>query len=92
MGDTGAAHALLLLVAALESAISGDVIVIASFAQGCEVVAFEMLNSEAVVGRRGLRGAVAQHIEESAYLKLLSFDGHIALDWGMRPRPITKRR
>lgn len=85
VGDTGAAQPLLLLVAALEKAKAGEVIVIGSFAQGCEVVAFEMLqDAPAVAGRRGLAGSIANRIEETAYLKLLSNDGHIDLDWGMR--------
>lgn len=84
VGDTGTAQPLLLLISALERAQPGEVIVIVSFAQGCEVVAFEMGNAPAVAGRRGLAGSIAQRIEETAYLKLLSNDGQIDLDWGMR--------
>jgi len=83
VGDSGTAQSVLLLIEALERASPGDVIVIGSFAQGCEIVAFEMLR--AVTGkRRGLAGALSRRIPETAYLKLLSFDGHIELDWGMR--------
>lgn len=84
VGDTGAAQPLLLLIAALEQAKAGDLIVIASFAQGCEVVAFEMTQSAPATGRRGLAGSIAQRIPETAYLKMLSFEGNIELDWGMR--------
>jgi 3-hydroxy-3-methylglutaryl CoA synthase len=84
VGDTGTAQPLLLLIGALERARAGEVIVVASFAQGCEVVAFEMLERPAVPGRRGLAGSLAERIEETAYLKLLSNDGHLQLDWGMR--------
>jgi 3-hydroxy-3-methylglutaryl CoA synthase len=85
VGDTGAAHPLLLLISALEKAKAGDVIVIAAFGQGCEVAAFEMLApAPAVAGRRGLAGSIARRIEETAYLKLLSNDGHLDLEWGMR--------
>ncbi|MGQ0622552.1 MAG: OB-fold domain-containing protein [Panacagrimonas sp.] len=84
VGDTGTAQPVLLLISALERAIPGDVIVVASFAQGCEVVAFEMLQAAPVTGRRGLAGSIAQRIEETAYLKLLSNEGLIDLDWGMR--------
>ncbi|MGQ0698874.1 MAG: zinc ribbon domain-containing protein [Panacagrimonas sp.] len=84
VGDTGAAQPLLLLVAALEKAKAGEVIVVGSFAQGCEVVAFEMLQEAPATGRRGLVGSIANRIEETAYMKLLSNDGHIDLDWGMR--------
>jgi 3-hydroxy-3-methylglutaryl CoA synthase len=84
VGDTGSAQPLLLLVSALERAKAGDLIVIASFAQGCEVVAFEMLQTPPATGRRGLAGSIARRIEETAYLKMLSFDGELQLDWGMR--------
>lgn len=84
VGDTGTAHSLLLLAGALERAAAGEVIVVVSFAQGCEIAAFEMLRSPAASGRRGLAGALAARIEETAYLKLLSNDGHLELDWGMR--------
>jgi 3-hydroxy-3-methylglutaryl CoA synthase len=89
VGDTGAAQSVLLLVAALERARPTDVIVIVSFAQGCEVVAFEMRQPAAAAGR-GLGGSIAQRIEETAYLKFLSFEGHIALDWGMRAETDSK--
>ncbi|MDB5974192.1 MAG: hypothetical protein JWR07_952 [Nevskia sp.] len=84
VGDTGTAQPLLLLIGALERAQPGDIIVVASFAQGCEVVAFEMLRAPPASGRRGLAGSIAARIEETAYLKLLSNDGHVDLDWGMR--------
>lgn len=90
VGDTGTAHALLLLISAIERAKPGDVIVVASFAQGCEVVAFEMLKAPSDSGRRGVKGAVASRIEETAYLKLLSNDGHVELDWGMRAETDNK--
>jgi 3-hydroxy-3-methylglutaryl CoA synthase len=84
VGDTGAAHSVLLLIEALERASPGDVIVIGSFAQGCEIVAFEMLQPPATGARRGLNGSIARRIEETSYPKMLSFEGHLELDWGMR--------
>jgi 3-hydroxy-3-methylglutaryl CoA synthase len=84
VGDTGTAHPLLQLVGALERAQPGDIIVVAAFGQGCEVAAFEMLQPAPATGRRGLAGNLEDRIEESAYLKLLSNDGHLELDWGMR--------
>ncbi|TDU26908.1 3-hydroxy-3-methylglutaryl CoA synthase [Panacagrimonas perspica] len=85
VGDTGAAQPILQLIAAIERAKPGDVIVIVSFAQGCEVIALEMQQAApAAVGRRGLAGSIANRIEETAYLKMLSNDGHLELDWGMR--------
>lgn len=85
VGDTGSAHAMLQLIAALERATAGELIVLASFAQGVEVLAFEMQQPASVQpGRRGLSGALAQRIEESSYTKMLSFSGELQLDWGMR--------
>ena len=85
MGDCGAAQGVLQLIAALERAKPQDVIVVVSFAQGCQVIAFEMLKPPACfAGHRGLAGSLAERIEETAYLKMLSFGGEIQLDWGMR--------
>jgi 3-hydroxy-3-methylglutaryl CoA synthase len=84
VGDTGTAHSSLLLIQALERARPGDIIVVAAFAQGCEIVAFEMLESGPRGSRRGLAGSLARRIEETSYLKMLSFDDHVELDWGMR--------
>jgi uncharacterized OB-fold protein len=90
VGDTGAAHPLLQLVAALERAKPEDVIVVASFSQGCEVLAFEMLQPPPRVPGHGLAASLARRIEETAYLKLLSFDGEIDIDWGMRAETDNK--
>tara|TARA_R110000850_G_scaffold70053_8_gene155347 strand:+ start:2500 stop:3948 length:1449 start_codon:yes stop_codon:yes gene_type:complete len=84
VGDTGTAKPVLQLIDGLEKAKPGDVIVVACFAQGVEVVAFEMQKAPDNSGRRGLAGSVADRIEETAYMKLLSNDGHVDLDWGMR--------
>jgi 3-hydroxy-3-methylglutaryl CoA synthase len=84
VGDCGAAQPLLLLIQALERAKPGDVIVVGSFAQGCEFTAFEMLQPVSGSSRRGLTGYLARRIEETSYMKMLSFEGHLQLDWGMR--------
>ncbi|MFT4918806.1 MAG: 3-hydroxy-3-methylglutaryl CoA synthase [Zhongshania aliphaticivorans] len=84
VGDTGAAHSLLLLTEALERAQAGDLIIIAAFAQGCEVIAFEMGVKGSDTGRRGLAGNLARRHEETAYMKMLSFSGEIEVEWGMR--------
>jgi 3-hydroxy-3-methylglutaryl CoA synthase len=84
VGDTGTAQPLLLLIQALERAVPGDIIVIAAFSQGCEVVAFDMRQTPAAGRRRGLAGYLQNGIEETSYLKMLSFEGHVQLDWGMR--------
>ncbi|NKI16075.1 hypothetical protein HCU74_01455 [Spongiibacter sp. KMU-166] len=84
VGDTGAAHASLLLISALERAVPGDLIVIAAFGQGCEAIAFEMIRAPNSTDRRGLAGSLERRLEETAYMKMLSFGGEIDIDWGMR--------
>ncbi|GAC1623354.1 MAG: hydroxymethylglutaryl-CoA synthase family protein [Nevskia sp.] len=83
VGDTGAAHGPLLLASALEAAQPGDIIVVAGFAQGCEVLAFEK-RDHARRPARGVAGALAAGIAEASYPKYLSFEGELKLDWGPR--------
>lgn len=85
VGDTGAAHPLLMLAAALEDARPGDRILVAGFGEGCDVL---LLEAGAIVAdsvaRRGVKGALADRREESNYLRWLSFTGTIDLERGMR--------
>lgn len=90
VGDTGTAQSLLQLIAALERGKPGDLVVVATFSEGCEVAAFEILRPPASTGRRGLAGSLSHRISESAYLKMLSFDGEIDIDWGMRAETDNK--
>jgi 3-hydroxy-3-methylglutaryl CoA synthase len=87
-GDTGAAHGPLLLISALERARPGDVIIIAAFGRGCEVTAFEMLDDS----RNQIAGSLAAGNPESSYMKMLSFDGELKLDWGPRAGLGSPRR
>lgn len=83
VGDTGAAHSLLQLADALEKAQPGQLIMLAAFGQGCDVALFR----KEAGGRkpaRGVKGALAEGIEETSYLKMLSFDGELNVDWGPR--------
>ncbi|EPL3137999.1 TPA: hypothetical protein SL335_000243 [Pseudomonas aeruginosa] len=89
VGDTGTAHALLLLAEALENTQPGDVILIAAFGQGCEVVAFER-RSGGRTPRNGLKASIAKGILQTSYLKMLSFAGEVDLEWGPRAEVDTK--
>jgi 3-hydroxy-3-methylglutaryl CoA synthase len=90
VGDTGAAHGVLSLIGAIENAKAGDLLVMASFAQGCDVIAFEVHRPATATPAGGLAGTIAQRIPESAYLKMLSFSGELELDWGMRAEADNK--
>lgn len=84
-GYAGAAHACLMLAHALEHATPGQVIVVAGFGQGCDVMVLRV--TEAILGfrpRRGVARAVADGQVHDAYLRMLSYDNAIDLEWGMR--------
>lgn len=89
VGDCGAAHAPLQLIHALENAKPGDLIIVAAFGQGCEVLAFEMGEGNHRP-TMGLTKAIAARIPETSYLKMASFEGEIDLEWGMRAETDVK--
>lgn len=82
-GDTGVAHPLLLLGSALERAQAGDLIVVASFGQGCDAIVLRATGRKASLGR-GCAAAVASGVPNREYLRFLSNSGVVAIDWGMR--------
>ena len=84
VGDTGAAHALLMLVGALEDAKPGEKILVAQFGQGCDVLLFEATRELAELKRHGLKDGLARRKEETNYLKYLAFNGLVDLEKGMR--------
>lgn len=85
MGDSGAAHALVMLVHALEQAKPGDKILVVQFGQGCDVLLFEVTPEiENLPKRNGVTGSLARRKEENNYLKFLAFNGLIELEKGMR--------
>jgi len=84
-GDTGAAHPLLLLAAALEAAKPGQRILVVGFGAGCDALLFEA--TEALASYRSaapVSATLARGVTERNYTKLLSFSGELELDWGMR--------
>jgi 3-hydroxy-3-methylglutaryl CoA synthase len=82
-GDTGVAHPLLLLGSALERAQAGDLIVVASFGQGCDAIVLRATGNKATQGR-GCAGALTSGVPNREYLRFLSNSGVVAIDWGMR--------
>ncbi|MGH6876321.1 MAG: OB-fold domain-containing protein, partial [Rhizomicrobium sp.] len=85
VGDTGAAHALLMLAHVLETAKPGEKILAAQFGQGCDAVLFEATEAIATLPKRaGVSGSLARRKEETNYLKFLAFNGLIQLEKGMR--------
>jgi hydroxymethylglutaryl-CoA synthase len=84
-GDTGAAHPLLMLVAALEKAKPGERILVAGFGQGADALLFERIDRPlAGEDRLGCAGYLARRREETSYAKFLAFNDLIEIERGMR--------
>ena len=85
LGDTGCAHALVMLVDALETATAGDKIMVVAFGQGVDVLVFEVTPENAKLPKRkGLSGWMARRKEEKNYMKFLAFNEMLPIDKGMR--------
>jgi hydroxymethylglutaryl-CoA synthase len=85
VGESGAAHATLMLAAMLEQAKPGERILVTSFGQGADILLFE--TTDAIKNAKpllGVSGWLARRKEETNYLKFLSLRGLLALDKGMR--------
>jgi uncharacterized OB-fold protein len=78
VGDLGSAQPLAMLDTALRHAKPGELILLACFGSGCDVILLRR-TSEPCPGTEPL------HFKsETSYLKYLSFNQQIDLDWGMR--------
>ena len=86
-GDTGSAHALMMLAAALERIRPGDMVVLAQFGQGA--TALVLRATEAVSAYRPrIAAQLASGIPETAYLKLPLFRGRLEWERGLRGRTV----
>ncbi len=84
-GDTGAAHPLLMLVAALEAAKPGERILVVGFGQGADVLLFETTPALATARHGlGVAGHLARKRAEPNYSKHLTFNDTISIERGMR--------
>jgi 3-hydroxy-3-methylglutaryl CoA synthase len=90
-GDTGAAHALMMLGVALEKAAPGQKILVIGFGAGCDALLLEV--TEAIRGYKSsssVTAVLARGVTDKNYTKLLSFTDEIDLDWGMRSETDAK--
>lgn len=85
IGDTGTAHTLLMLTAALPHLRAGEIIVVAELGQGASALVLEA-TSKAAAARPRLREDLDRGIEETAYAKLAAFTGVLAQHLGPRGR------
>ena len=81
MGNTGTAFPLMLLVAALEEAKAGDLILLASYGNGSDAFAFRVDKQiEKIRDRRGMKGHLASKRVMTDYVKYLRWRGIVPLD------------
>lgn len=85
VGIAGAAHPILLLAHRLEQASPGDLILVASFGQGCDALLFRA--TDAIRGKRpalGVSGNLSRGRPEKNYNKFQSFNDLLEKDLGKR--------
>lgn len=76
VGDCGAAHPLMLLVAALEKAKEGDLILLAAYGNGGDAFLFKATPEIRRLGeRRGIKGCLPAKLPLATYEKYLSYRG-----------------
>lgn len=90
-GETGAAHALLMFVSALEQAKPGERILLLGYGQGCDALYFRVTeNINRLKPRRGVAGSLANRKSSGNYLKFLKFRGLIEPEEGIRGEAPTQ--
>jgi hydroxymethylglutaryl-CoA synthase len=92
VGDSGAAHPLLMLVAALEAAKPGETILLVGFGQGVDLVLMETTEALAKLApRKGVKGHIARGAKDENYLRWLFHRGLLDLEKGMRAEADQKQ-
>lgn len=81
-GDLGAAHPLFAMGLAFGRAEVGDLVLVAGFGSGCDVLIFEIQGE--VAGAAAVADLLTQGVASADYVRFLSLAGEIDLAWGMR--------
>jgi 3-hydroxy-3-methylglutaryl CoA synthase/NAD(P)-dependent dehydrogenase (short-subunit alcohol dehydrogenase family)/putative sterol carrier protein len=90
-GETGAAHPLVMLAAALEEAKPGDRLLVAGFGQGCDALYFQVTeNILTLPPRTGIGGSLKNKKSVDNYLKFLKFRDLIQTEMGIRAEAPTQ--
>ncbi|MCC6609688.1 MAG: hydroxymethylglutaryl-CoA synthase family protein [Burkholderiales bacterium] len=85
VGDSGAAHPLVMLAHALEHAVAGEIIVAVGWGQGCDAIAFRATGAAA--HRRvggGIGQSIARGVADANYMRYLAFNRLVEQEQGMR--------
>ncbi|TAK34417.1 MAG: hydroxymethylglutaryl-CoA synthase family protein [Chloroflexota bacterium] len=84
-GETGTAHPLVMLIAALEQAKPGERIVVAGFGQGCDALLFQVTEAiRDLAPRAGIKDSLANKKSHENYVKYLKFRDLIVTETGIR--------
>lgn len=90
-GETGAAHALVMFVKALEEAKPGDRILLAGFGQGSDALCFQVTEAvKDLPARLGINGSLANKKTTDNYFKFLKFRDLIQPEMGIRAEQPTQ--
>ncbi len=90
VGNTGAASAPMMLVAALESAKAGDRILLANYGDGVDVFVLKVNEGiEKIRNRRGIKGHLQSKMALPSYGKYLHFRDMMTWEADRRPSPRT---
>lgn len=85
VGDTGTAHPLMMLVAALEEARPGDKILVVSYGNGSDALFFQVTEAiEKVRDRKGVKKHLESRKELNSYEKYSAFRNVIPMEMGFR--------
>ncbi len=91
LGHAGAAQPTLMLADVLGRAKPGELVLVTSFGQGCDVLLFEVTEAIATLRPRlGVAGWLARRVESTNYMKYLFHRGLLCLDRGMRAEHDSK--
>ena len=85
VGEAGSAHAIVMLVHALEESKRGDIILVASFGQGCDALLFGV--TDAVNDAKpaaGISGSITRRREEENYNRFLGINNLVNMEQGLR--------
>jgi len=85
MGESGTAHALVMLVDALQDAKPGQNILVVGWGQGCDALLFRTTGALAELPPRlGVKGSLARGKTENNYNRYLAFNGLVTQEKGIR--------
>lgn len=80
-GHAGAAHPLLMLAGALETAKAGALVLLLGIGQGCDAI---LLRATGAARTCGVKASLSRRTPNDNYARFLASAGRLDLEWGMR--------